>query len=41
LNPNVQPTGDGVIAKGVWGRWVSRMREIDGLVRGRVVGFRG
>jgi hypothetical protein len=29
-----------MIAKGVWGRWVSRMKEVDGLVGGRVVGFR-
>jgi hypothetical protein len=40
LNPNVQPTNDGVIARGVWGGWVNKMREVDGLVRGRVVGFR-
>jgi len=40
LNPNVKPFGDGVIAKGVWGVWVSRMKEVDGLVGGRVVGFR-
>jgi len=29
-----------MIAKGVLGVWVSRMREVDGLVGGRVVGFR-
>jgi hypothetical protein len=40
VNPSIQLTGDGVIAQGVWGGWVSRMKEVDGLVRGRAVGFR-
>jgi hypothetical protein len=40
LNPNVQLVGDGMITRGVSGGWVSRMREVDGLVRGRVVRFR-
>jgi hypothetical protein len=40
LNPNIQPVGERVIARGVWGGWVNRMREVDGLVGGRVVGFR-
>jgi hypothetical protein len=37
LNPNAQLVGDGVIARRVWGRWVGRMREVDGLVGGREV----
>ncbi len=40
LNPNVQLVGDGVITGGIWGRWVGRLREVDGLVERRVVGFR-
>jgi len=40
LNPNAQLAGDGMTTKGVWGRWVGRMREVDGLAGGRVVGFR-
>jgi hypothetical protein len=27
-------------ARGVWGGYVGRMREVDGLVGGRVVGFK-
>jgi hypothetical protein len=40
LNPNTQLAGDGVTTRGVWEGWVGRMRGVDGLVGGRVVGRR-